>query len=76
VSVRAPRDGREMTLEDIAQVMGTSKGVVNNLLRRALKKLRRASLICTARELSLELDRNRATEHTVRHGSRRRGGAE
>ena len=48
-----------MSVEAIPKAEGTTVGAVNMLLSRALKKLRTGGLLCTARELAQELDRNR-----------------
>lgn len=48
-----------MTLQEIAESEGMTIGAVNTLLCRAFKKLRRAGLLMTARELADELERNR-----------------
>lgn len=48
-----------MSVEAIAQAEVTSVGAVQVLLGRALRKLRRAGLICTCRELAEALDANR-----------------
>jgi hypothetical protein len=56
--VGAPIKG-EMSLEAIAAAEGTTVAAINVLLGRALKKLRRAGLLQTARELAAELERNR-----------------
>jgi len=66
----------EMSLKEIAEIEATTVDNVNVILRRGLKKLRKDGLICTARELALELEAHRATENSVRPRSRRRGGAE
>jgi Sigma-70, region 4 len=65
-----------MTLEAIAAAEGTSLRTVNSIMSRALRKLRREVLICTARELSIELEHNRNSEHTVYRRNGRRAGAE
>jgi hypothetical protein len=65
-----------MTLEAIAAAEGTSLRTINSIMSMAMRKLRRAGLLQTARELSIELEAHRATSHTVRPRSRRRGGAE
>lgn len=54
------------TLEQIAQAERMSVGAVNVCLSRALKKLRRAGLLKSARELANELERGRNTENIVR----------
>jgi len=71
----APLKG-EMSLREIAEIEKTTVGNVNVILRRGLKKLREDGLICTARELSLELEAHRNTEHGVYRRNARRGGAE
>jgi hypothetical protein len=48
-----------MSLEEIAETEGTSVAAISMLLGRAFKKLRRSGLLITARELAIELDRNR-----------------
>lgn len=47
------------SLAEIAAAEGTTVAAINVLLGRALKKLRRAGFLQTARELANELDRNR-----------------
>jgi predicted transcriptional regulator len=66
----------EMSYSDIAEELGLTVSAVHMHLSRGLKKLRRKGLLQTARELSIELEAHRATSHTVRPRSRRRGGAE
>ena len=48
-----------MTLEQIAQAENTTPAAINVLLSRAFKKLRRAALLCTAKELADHLEKNR-----------------
>jgi DNA-binding CsgD family transcriptional regulator len=48
-----------MSLEQIAEAEGTSPRAIHTLICRALKKLRSQGLVFTARELAIELDRNR-----------------
>ena len=65
----------EMSLKEIAEIEATTVDNVNVILRRGLKKLRKEGLICTARELSLELESHRATSHSLsRPRSARKGG--
>jgi hypothetical protein len=54
-----------MTLEAIAAAEGTSLRTINTIMTRAMRKLRREGLIRTAREFSIELERNRATSHSL-----------
>ena len=64
------------SLEEIALAEGTTPAAINTLLSRALRKLKRAGLLMTCRELSQILDRGRATEHTVYRRNARKSGAE
>ena len=66
-----------MTLEAIAAAEGTSLRTINTVMVRALRKLRRAGLLQTARELSIELEAHRATAHSLsRPRSAKKGGAQ
>lgn len=47
------------SLEEIAQAEGMSIAAVHMMISRALRKLRAHGLLCTARDLAIELDRNR-----------------
>lgn len=65
----------QMTLRQIAEREGTTPAAINVLLHRAFRKLRSQGLIFTCREMALELERHRNTEHvvrTVREDDRRR----
>jgi hypothetical protein len=62
------------SLEEITQA-GTTTGAVNTLLCRALRKLRRDGLICTAAELACELESHRNTSNSVYRRNGRRAGA-
>jgi excisionase family DNA binding protein len=53
------------SLEAIAKAEGMSIAAVHMCLTRALRKLRRQGLVCTARELAQELDRNRGQREIV-----------
>ena len=61
-----------MSLEAIAAAEGLSATAIRNLLNRALRKLSGQPAVITARELCVELDRNRATENCVRRPGRAR----
>jgi hypothetical protein len=66
----------EMSYSEIAEELGLTVSAVHMSLSRGLKKLRRKGLILTARELSIELERNRATSHSLsRPRSARKGGS-
>ena len=60
------------SFEQIAEAEGTTVGAVNVLISRALRKLRKAGLLLTARELAQELDSYRTAENIVRGTARRR----
>jgi DNA-binding CsgD family transcriptional regulator len=68
----------QMSLQEIAEETGMSVAAVNVCLGRALKKLRnRGLLVTTARALAIELERHRATSHSLsRPRSARKGGAQ
>jgi len=61
-----------MSLEEIAQAEGSTVAAINMLLSRALRKLRKQKLICTAAELARQLDANRNDAHIVRTGRGKR----
>jgi uncharacterized protein (DUF2252 family) len=65
-----------MSLEAIAAAEGLSATTIRKLINRALLKLRGQPTVVTARELVIELESHRASEHTVRRTAARRGGAE
>jgi hypothetical protein len=67
----APLKHGGMSLEAIAAAENTTPAAIHTLLTRALKKLRRQKLVFTARELAIELERNRNVVHTVRGTARR-----
>jgi Sigma-70, region 4 len=65
-----------MTLEQIAAAEGTSLRTINSAMSRAMRKLRRAGLLQTARELSIELEHNRGDAHSLsRPRSAKKGGS-
>jgi DNA-directed RNA polymerase sigma subunit (sigma70/sigma32) len=51
--------GGQMSLEEIAEAEGISRGAVNMILQRAMRKLRRKGLVVKMQELADDLDRNR-----------------
>lgn len=68
----APIKNGGMSLREIAEREGMSIGAVNVLLSRAMRKLRKQKLICTAAELARQLDANRNDAHVVRRTARGR----
>ena len=61
------------SIDQIAAAEGLSATSIRKLLNQALRKLRSGQpAVLTARELAHELDRNRATENTVRRPARGR----
>jgi biotin operon repressor len=49
----------QMSLQEIADELGTTKSAVNMCLVRAMKKLRSQGLVIKMQELADDLDRNR-----------------
>jgi hypothetical protein len=58
------------SLEEIAAKEGKTPRAIHTLICRALKKLRRQGLICTAKDRADDLDRNRDPENIVRNARR------
>jgi hypothetical protein len=64
------------SIDQIAAAEGLSATSIRKLLDRALLKLQGQPTAVTARELAIELESHRASEHTVRRTAASRGGAE
>ena len=73
----APLKHGGMTIREIAAVERTTPAAIDYLLSRALRKLRKAGLLKTARELAQELEAHRNTQHSLsRPRSARKAGAQ
>jgi hypothetical protein len=76
--VAGPQKHGGMSLFEIAEIEGSTPEAVRALLRGAMRKLRKRGLpLTTARALADELERNRATAHSLsRPRSGKKGGAQ
>ena len=77
----APLKHGGMSLQEIAEIEGSTPEAIKSLLTGAMRKLRnqlrnRGLVVTTARALAAELERNRNSEHSVYRRNGRRAGAE
>ena len=73
----APLKHGGMSLQEIAEIEGSTPEAIKSLLTGAMRKLRkRGYRVTTARALAAELERNRNSEHSVYRRNGRRAGAE